>query len=60
MMDESIVAPIGLVMGIITTFTSWFMPESQPDYNHKNVTKNGLFRKIHSPIQERSPPLSNL
>ena len=56
-MEERILAPIGLVMGVITDYTKRIRVESEFGFNHQQVRQEGLFKKIHSPIQGRSPPL---
>jgi len=57
-MEERILAPIGLVMGIITDYTKRIRAESEFGLNHQRVRQEGLYKKLHLPIQGRSPPLS--
>jgi len=58
-MDETIVAPIGLVMGIITSYAVRIKAEWEFGFNLQSLNQEGFNKKIHSPIQGRSPPLSN-
>ncbi len=58
-MDETIVAPIGLVMGIITSYAVRIKAEWEFGFNQQLIRQECLHKKIHSPIQERSPPLSD-
>lgn len=56
-MEESILAPIGLVVGIITTFAKRIKAKREFGFNHQLVKQEGLYKKLHLPIQSRSPPL---
>ena len=56
-MEECILTPIGLVMGIISTYTKRIRAELEFGFNHRMVRQEGLYKKLHSPIQGRSPPL---
>ncbi len=56
-MEERILAPIGLVVGIITTFAKRIKARGEFGFNHQLVRQKGFYKKLHLPIQGRSPPL---
>ena len=58
-MDETIVAPIGLVMGIITSYAVRIRAEPEFGFNQKSSSRKGVHKNIHSSVRERSPPLSD-
>jgi hypothetical protein len=57
-MEESILAPIGLVVGIINTCAKSIKAVREFGFNQQPVRQEIRLRRIHSPIQGRSPPLS--
>lgn len=59
-MDEKILAPIGLIMGIIAASAQRIRVAQQYGCGHQLIEQERFYRKFHLPIQGRSPPLSNL
>jgi len=56
-MEERIVAPIGLVMGVITACTERIRTWGEFGLNHKIARHESLYKKFHLPVQGRAPPL---
>ncbi len=56
-MEERIVAPIGLVVGIITSCTERIEAGGFFGLNHQIARQESLYKKFHLPVQGRSPPL---
>ncbi len=56
-MDEKILAPIGLEQGIIeeTMYGIWIKLVFA--YARQLLKQGGFYRKLHLPVQGRSPPL---
>lgn len=57
-MDETIIAPIGLVMGVITSYARRIKARWESGFNQQSLGQEGLHQQFHLPIKERSPPLS--
>ena len=56
-MEEMILSPIGLMLGIIAASAKRIKAKIVFGFEHKSVKQEGFYKKLHMPIQGRSPPL---
>jgi hypothetical protein len=56
-MDEKIFAPIGLEQGVIEESTAMIWIKLVFAYACRLSKQGGFYRKLHLPVQGRSPPL---
>ncbi len=56
-MEESMISPIGLMLGVIAASAERIGLKPLFGFKHKRVVNEGFYKKFHLPIQSRSPPL---